>query len=812
MLRYVKRNNDRTWFERPEGMPEALHQLLIERGIGSAAEAEAFLKPGPGDLTDPMRLSDMAEAVAHVRAARQAGKPICIWGDYDVDGVCASALLKLYLERLGEAPEVYLPSRHTEGYGLNEAGIREIAGRAGLLLTVDCGVTSIGLVALAKSLGLDVVVTDHHRPVEAGAATADLTAAGRLSEGFVLPDCPVVNPLLGGYPFPHLCGAGVAWKLVWALSGQLPVDCVDIAALATVADVVRLTGENRAIVRMGLDRMNRQPRPGIAALIQAAGLSDRPLTATAIAFQLAPRLNAGGRLDTARRPFELVTAGNPAEARSLAEALDEENTRRRQIEQQILREAEAQLRSFDFIRHRAIILAGKGWNPGVIGLAASRLVEAYHYPVVMLADQGERMTGSCRSIEGVDIHAALTGCAAHLERYGGHRQAAGLTLLPEKLPAFIEAMDEWLEANVDSAAYIPTAEYDAEIDLEQVTPALVAALEGMQPTGFGNPAPVFRARAEVIEARAVGAAGAHLKLTLSQDHQRLGGIAFREGGRAAALSGEGAPVRVDALFVPKLNTYMGRTSAQLEFKALSEADPQARIAAKLGGETALQCDFLTEILYNKKIPSGGVSPEAATPERLERLAAERPQGTLLAVGELAAASRWLRRLEPAPDLYFGALPEDPRCFNAICVCPASGVLHPGYRRIVLAGVPEEWLRGQPAGETEGRELLRLDEQPAWAHRLPDIDGLRRVYRALMALCQRPLRYRGFEQLAHLTGDEAEMDTLAALAAILAIADMGLFEINPSASPPVLRRLPRKKAEPEDSAVWRAIQRWRQGIM
>ena len=793
MLRYVKRNAGGSGFERPDDMPEALYRLLLERGIRSAAEAEAFLHPGVRDLLDPMLLSDMGPASERIRDAVEAGEAICVYGDYDVDGVCASAILLMWLQSRGANAQVYLPSRHTEGYGLNEGAIREIAGWAKLMVTVDCGVTSVALVRLAQSLGLDVVVTDHHRPVEDG-------------EGFSLPPCPVVNPLLNGYPFPHLCGAGVAWKLVWALSGELPLQFVDIAALATVADVVSLTGENRALVRLGLDRINADPRPGIAALIEAAGISGKPVTSTAIAFQLAPRLNAGGRLDTALRPLRLVTSTDPAEARSLAEELDDANAERRQIEQQILREAEAQLQDFDFLRHRALILSGADWNPGVIGLAASRLVEKYHYPVVMLADQGEKMTGSCRSIEGVDIHAALTGCADHLERFGGHRQAAGLTLLPEKLPGFIDAMDAWLSENVAPEAYIPCREYDAEIDLEAVEPLLVAALEAVQPTGFGNPAPVFRAQAEVIEARAVGAENAHLKLTLSQDGHRRGGIAFREGPRAEALR-EGS--RVDVLFAPKLNTYMGRTTAQLEVRALAEAEADARLRAKLGDEITLQCDFLTEILYNKKIdfmPDDGV--EAADMEQLAAWTSACPQGTLILAGDLAGASRLVHGL-PEPDLLFGALPEDPRAFNAVCVCPAGGDIPGSYRRVVLAGVPVEVLAGRLH---TGCRVYRLEERPGWTHCLPDLDGLRRAWRALADISRRPVRFRTLGQLAHLMAAASGLDILGALAALLALLDMELFAVDFESAPPRLRRLDRRKAEPEESAVWRAIQRWRTELL
>ena len=790
MLQFKSRNPSPVPFPRPEGMPEALHRLLVCRGIDSAEAAERFLRPDRRSLHDPFRLSAMAEAARRIRAAVSAGETICVYGDYDVDGVCASAILSGWLRAQGADARVYLPSRHSEGYGLNEPAVRQIARWAKLLVTVDCGVTSVELAALARSLGLDVVVTDHHQPGER------------------LPDCPVVNPLLEGYPFPHLCGAGVAWKLVWALGGEsAAMDWVDVAALATVADVVSLTGENRAIVRMGLDRINAAPRPGIAALIEAAGLSGRPVAASTVAFQLAPRLNAGGRLGSAQRALALVSAPDIGAARPLAAELEEENTRRRQIEQQILREAEAQLEDFDFPAHRALILAGRDWNPGVIGLAASRLVEKYNYPVVLLADQGERMTGSCRSIPGVDIHAALAGCAGTLERFGGHRQAAGLTLRPENLPAFRDAMDAWIGANVDPNAFIPVREYDTELDFGAVTPGFIAALEDIQPTGYGNPAPVFRATAEVVDARAVGADGAHLKLTLAQGGHRLPGIAFREGPRAGSLPGE-----IDALFSPKLNTFMGRTTPQLELQALADGDSLGRIRAKLPEETGLQCRFLTEIFYNRKIvpKAEGVPETAPVPETeidaVRAWMAERPQGTLVLTAELADAVRLVRALSGAsPDICLGELPGDPRCFNAVCAYPPARPVRPGYRRVVLAGMPPEYPLDAP-----GAEVWRLRGWPEWTRELPDLPGMRAVYRALMRVGQRPAWCRTLEQLARMTADEAGVGDCAAMAAILAMADMGLFELSDGDGGMQIRRSPQDRADPEQSAVWRAIQRWRAG--
>ena len=794
MLRYVPRSTESADFPCPDGMSPALHKLLMARGIASEEAARRFLRPDAHDLHDPFLLNDMSAAVARIHRAMAAGEVICVYGDYDVDGVCASAILSGYLKSHGADARVYLPSRHNEGYGLNEHAIREIAGWARLMVTVDCGVTSVALVALAKELGLDVIVTDHHRPAEE------------------LPDCPVVNPLLGGYPFPFLCGAGVAWKLAWALSGEggaLEADAsldslpptarawVDVAALATVADVVSLTDENRVIVRLGLERINRSARTGIAALIDAAGLNGRRVTSTSIAFQLAPRLNAGGRLGSAMRALELVSAEDPEDAVRLATELDGENASRKQIEQQILREAEDLLAGFDFPAHRALILAGKDWNAGVIGLAASRLVEKYHYPVVMLADQGDHMTGSCRSIPGVDIHAALCGCAAHLVKFGGHKQAAGLTLLPEALDGFRAAMDAWLTENVDPNAYIPVQEYDTEVDFEEITPGFIASLEGLQPTGFGNPAPVFRTAATVVEARAVGAEGAHLKLTLAQGGHRMGGIAFQEGPRADRLSQS-----LDLLFVPKLNTFMGRTEVQAEVRAMNDAGASESLTAKLDDELRIQCEFLTEILYNRKTSSKWAECPEIDAGALREWLARSPQGTLVIAGSERAAIRLLEALAPStPDVCVGALPEDPRAFNALCVCPPMGEIPGGYRRIVLAGVPSDALP-----EAEGVQAFALSGVgEAWDF-LPDLNAMRDAYVAMMRVGQRPAWCGSLLQLARMTAEEAGQDARTALVSLLVMADMGLIEL--TLSPFGVRRSAVKKADPEKSALWQRVQRWR----
>ena len=363
MLRYVQRPGDRSYFEKPANMSPVLHQLLVQRGISSAKEAEEFLNPSLSQLHDPFLLSDMDIAVEIIRSAMAKDKRICVYGDYDVDGVCASSILYLYFHEIGADVSVYLPSRHEEGYGLNEAAVRKIAEEYDLMITVDCGIASRDLIELAKSLGLTCIVTDHHRP------------------GEFVPDCPVVNPLLNNYPCPFICGAGVAFKLVQALGGlDAAMEYIDLAAIATVADVVSLTNENRAIVHFGLERINKNPRPGIQALMDSARLEKGQVNSEAIGFRIGPRLNAGGRLGSAKRSWDLLTEESEFEAIAKADELEQENIRRQTIEKEIRSEALLQLQDFDFAAHRIILVRGKSWNSGVIGLTASHLKEQFTIP------------------------------------------------------------------------------------------------------------------------------------------------------------------------------------------------------------------------------------------------------------------------------------------------------------------------------------------------------------------------------------------------------------------------------------------------
>ena len=575
-------------------------ELLRARGVDTPEKAERFLHPELSQLHDPALLHDLPKAVELIRAAIAGEERIMIYGDYDADGVCAAALLLETLREEGARADFYIPSRHSEGYGLNPEAVRKIAEDGyRLLITVDCGITSVAEVAEARRLGMTVIVTDHHEIPEN------------------LPEADaVLDPLLRGYPFQRLCGAGVALKICQALQGMAGVEKrIEIAALATVADVVPLMDDNRVIVREGLKRMERTSRPGLRALMENAGLSGK-LRSEDLAFRLGPRINAAGRLEEAGQGVTLLTTGDAAEGKRIADHLEENNRRRQEMEREILREAEALLpEQADLRRDRCLILEGEGWNTGLIGLAAGKLCERFHHPVIVLSRQEENAVGSCRSVPGINIWEMLNRCADLFVRFGGHEQAAGLTIPLENIREFRQRLNGVIRESCGDRCFLPVEEYDAELHLDQVTEEMVRALEALEPTGCGNPSPVFLVRgAELQESRRVGRDGSHLKLSLLEGGAVMGGIAFGLGDLADQ------PLRqVDALFTPGVNEYAGRRSLQLQVRALR---PRREEGA---GErefflACLQEMTLLSAKQAEHIPAGaGLRPEYLLKERLDGL-------------------------------------------------------------------------------------------------------------------------------------------------------------------------------------------------
>jgi single-stranded-DNA-specific exonuclease len=540
------------------GLSEITASVLVRRGYGNPDAARDFLA-GEQPLHDPFLLGDMTVAVERIRAAVAAGKRICVHGDYDVDGICATVLAVLVLRELGADVEWHLPSRFDEGYGVNGHTLERLADEGcGLVITVDCGITAVEEVERACSLGLDVVVTDHHRPAER------------------LPDCPIVATRTSNYPFPELCGTGVVYKLGQALLGA-EADVLrrhlDLVALATIADVVPLVGENRSLAIAGLRGLARTQRPGLRALMKLAGVDPATVDAGNVGFRLAPRINAAGRLGHPRAALELLLTKAADEARELANRLEDLNRDRQAVENKILRAAIAEVEDWSEAkrRRRAYVVWGEDWHEGVIGIVASRLVERYNRPVVLIAGTDGLWKGSGRSIPAFDLHAALGSCSGLLERFGGHRAAAGLSIRPELVERFAEAFAAQAERTLLPQELTPTTVVDAVLPRgARLTLDLCQELGRLAPFGLGNPDVTLLAPGCELGDLATVGDGKHLRFRVHRGgHDAGGAIAFGQGTKLDRYRRQG---RYDVAFRLQENHWNGTVAPQLVVRRVFDAD------------------------------------------------------------------------------------------------------------------------------------------------------------------------------------------------------------------------------------------------
>ena len=553
--------------QRAAGIPAVLAQLLVCRGTTDPQSARVFLDPKLSALRDPEQLPGCTQAAEKIHEAVTAGKRIVVYGDYDVDGMTGTAVLWLCLKLLGADVHYYVPHRIDEGYGLHGEAIRTLASDgAGLIVTVDCGIASVEEAALARQLGLGLVITDHHRP------------------GPQLPEADaVVHPGLpgGDYPFAGLSGSGVALKLAWALcqraSGAKKVgprmrdfllQAVGLAALGTVADVVPLVDENRVLVRHGLASLAQQPTLGLATLMQITKLDGkRLLDSEDVAFTLAPRLNAAGRLGQPRLAIELLLTDRPARAEELARYIDDLNAKRQTLERSIQLAAAKQAREqFDPVEDAALVLADREWHAGVIGIVAGRLAEKYHRPVVLISWHKLGINpgvGSARSVPGFDLHAALAACDEYLLSHGGHAAAAGLKIEESQLAGFRAALCEVAAAEIGPDERTAELAIDAEAPLSAFTLDVVRQIERLAPFGQNNPRPLLCTAGVTLSEppRKIGADGRHLSLKLSQHGVTLRAVAFGGGEWADELAAATDPV--DVAFRPVINNFRGRHNVEL---------------------------------------------------------------------------------------------------------------------------------------------------------------------------------------------------------------------------------------------------------
>ncbi|BDF72840.1 single-stranded-DNA-specific exonuclease RecJ [Oscillospiraceae bacterium] len=547
------------------GIPPLPALALCARGLDTPEKARAFLASGLDLLRDPMLLRDMDRAVARIGRALAAGEKVAVYGDYDVDGITSTVLVTHYLRAQGCTVVPYIPDRMEEGYGLGAGALDTLhAQGVTLVITVDCGITAVEESAYAASLGVDLVITDHHECKPVLPRAAAVVDPHR-------PDCP--------YPFKHLAGVGVALKLVLALAGpertgELLAQYADLAAIGTIADVMPVAGENRTIVRLGLEQLRRTRRPGLLALLKEAGLWEKPITSVAVGYTLAPRINASGRMGCAGLAAELLLTDDPARGEVLARELCALNRERQAIEAEIYERCLVLADALPPERRHALVLSQEGWHQGVVGIVASRLAERYSCPAFMICLADGKGKGSCRSFAGFNLFAALESCADLLEGFGGHELAAGFTILEENIPAFARRMNEYVSLRTGGAQMVSTLELDGEIgDPGLLTLEGVEALSLLEPFGAGNQRPVFLLPGCTVAALSEVGGGRHLKLKLTAGGRNLDAIFFSATARELSLS---AGDRVDVAFTPQVNEYRGWRSVQLQLCDLRPALTRAQ--------------------------------------------------------------------------------------------------------------------------------------------------------------------------------------------------------------------------------------------
>lgn len=536
----------------------AFASILLERGIETKEDAEIFLNPeNKQPFYDPYLMNDMEKGVNRIVNAVNNGEKIAVYGDYDVDGITATSILVNTLKKLGANADFYIPDRQTEGYGLNIDALKKLASSGvNLVVTVDCGIAGIEEVKEANNF-LDIIITDHHIPSES------------------LPEAiAVINPHRSDCPYPdkNLSGVGVAFKLCQALYKRIKdeefTDDLEFVALGTIADIVPLIGENRKLVKEGLKTIQNSNKPGIKALIEVSALAGREIGTGQVGFALAPRLNASGRIGHAKDGVSLLLSDSYETALSIAENLNDSNIERQEIEKEILREAQAKLDKLDVSKLHSIVLDGENWHPGVIGIVASRLVDTYYLPTIIISHQGDEAKGSCRSIRALHMHDALSHNAEYLLGFGGHSQAAGLTIKTSEIPKFREAFENYVASTLTEEDYAQTVELAAIMKPEDVTGSFIEELDLLEPYGMGNAKPVFGAKNLLGKnVKVIGRNSEHLSFSLGTYVNR-NAIAWGKSELADIIARE----RIDICYTAQSDEWQGEKRIELIISSLEPAE------------------------------------------------------------------------------------------------------------------------------------------------------------------------------------------------------------------------------------------------
>ncbi len=766
------------------GLDPTLAEILIRRGYDTPQGAMRFLHPSLEQLDDPMKITDMDKAVERIRHALDTQQMIVVYGDYDADGVCAASILLEYLRSQGGRVDYYIPERHREGYGLNEAAIRSLAAKGyRLMVTVDCGIANRAEAALSAKLGMDVIITDHHEcPAQLPEAVAvlDLKRPGQ------------------PYRFHELCGAGLAGRVVEALGGRdAMLRCLDLMALATVADLVPLVEENRAIVSEGLKVMQRGERVGLRALIEASGLTLDRISAGQLAFQLGPRINAGGRMDVSSKSVELMTTADVAIAQEIAQQLDQDNARRKAVGENIAQEAMAWTEErIDLSRERGIVLWSDHWDSGVQGIVASRLVERYHRPAILLTREEDHYVGSARSIPGVHLYEILEGCKDLLIRFGGHEMAAGMSVAPENLETFRQRFNDLLRTNSSGSLYLPRQSYDLSVELSAIKESLVEQLEAFAPYGMGNPSVIMQVQAQMTDIRAMGAEGTHFRSNLVDDSGSCPAVAFRMDAPA-----DGASCRYDLLITPGINEWKGRRSLQCQIHSYQRARAHWRqqveaVPLSCWGENAL-----TQLLMDGPVSESCQYPVQTDP--LEWLQ-EDPFGTLL----LSHTPYGVQTL--GNDWSFHVAVAD--CQGTIA-CQNTLVLAPDYerlaaegpwRRLLLLDQPISWHAAEIlATQLHCEQIGSIIKNNSFGY--PNLwpqfsdDELRRCYVGLRKSLAQGMAFRSWQSALASAADAMEISQSCTRIALGIFAELGLIHLSTDA--PYIAFVPGKKVQLSDSTLY-----------
>lgn len=549
------------------GIDRVLADLLVKRGVETFEQARSFFRPSLDDLHDPFLMKDMDEAVERLHQAVSSGEKILVYGDYDVDGTTAVALVYSFIRRFTPDVDFYIPDRYDEGYGVSYKGIDwAIEGGFKLIITLDCGIKAIDKAEYAASRGVDMIICDHHLPEETLPAVVAVLDPKR-------EDCT--------YPFDDLSGCGVGFKLVQAYSQRYGVPfeslvpLLDLLVVSIASDLVTMVGENRTLAHFGLKQLNENPHKGLLAMINLSNLEPGHITIDDIVFKIGPRINAAGRMESGRLAVELLTSEDVDQAMFIGEKINESNNDRKNIDREVTKEALEMVESGSCLaKENATVVYNPKWSKGIVGIVASRLVEAYYKPTVVLTKSNGFVTGSARSVQGFDLYEAIESCADLLENFGGHVYAAGLTLKEENVQEFARRLDSFIAGKITAEMLVPVVDIDARLDFSQITPKFFRILKQFQPFGPGNNNPVFVTE-NVYDAgngRKVGAGGMHLKLDLiqeSQPYHQIAAIAFNMAEYYDYIK-SGNPLDVCYSIVE--NYYRGNSTIQLRVKDLRERE------------------------------------------------------------------------------------------------------------------------------------------------------------------------------------------------------------------------------------------------